>query len=82
VQLRDLDGLVYRIRRIGPGSSFPQLRWTRSLHAGTDEPFESVRLRDVVARLQDYQPACSVTAASLEPPRKRRKAWGNAPRSP
>jgi hypothetical protein len=65
VLLRDVDGFAYRIRRIAPGGSFPQLRWTRSLHAGSDEPFEPVRLRDVVARLQDYEPACSVAANAI-----------------
>jgi len=65
VRLRDVDGFGYRIRRIAARGSFPQLRWTRSLHAGSDERFESVRLRDVVARLQDYEPACSLTANAI-----------------
>ena len=63
--LRDLDGSTYRIRRIAPNGSFPQLRWTRSLHPTLDEPFESVCLRDVVAGLEAYEPASSITANAI-----------------
>jgi hypothetical protein len=73
VRLHDVDGLTYRIRRIAPDGSFPQLRWTRSLHAGSDEPFESVRLRDVVARLQDYEPVCTATASAIARHREDRR---------
>lgn len=61
--LRDHDGLSYRIRRIAPNDSFPQLRWTTS--PGRDEQLEAIRLRDLVGRLEDYEPALSITATSL-----------------
>jgi hypothetical protein len=41
---------------------FPELRWTRSILA---ERSETVRLREVVARFEDYEPARSITANAL-----------------
>jgi hypothetical protein len=65
-QLVDSDGIVYRIREISDDGSFPELRWTRSSgNASQDEPFEVLTLREVVARLQDYEPARTITSAAL-----------------
>jgi hypothetical protein len=65
-QMVDSDGVVYRIREISDDGSFPELRWTRSPgSAGQDEPFEVLTLREVVARLQDYEPARTITSAAL-----------------
>jgi hypothetical protein len=63
--LLDSDGVVYRIREMSTDGSFPELRWTRSRHPGQEEPFETLRLRDVVARLQDYEPARTITTDAL-----------------
>jgi hypothetical protein len=63
--LLDSDGVVYRIREMSTDGSFPELRWTRSRHPGHEEPFEAVSLRDVVARLEDYEPARAITADAL-----------------
>jgi hypothetical protein len=64
-QIVDSDGVVYRIREISEGGSFPELRWTRSRHAGQEEPFDPVTLRNVIARLEDYEPARTITGAAL-----------------
>src|ERR1039458_8181725 len=54
-----------RIREIATDGSLAELRWTRSLHPGREEPFEAVSVRDVVARLQDYEPARAITTGTL-----------------
>jgi len=41
------------------------LRWTEIAGVGGDGPPEHVSLRQVVARLQDYEPALSMTAAGI-----------------
>jgi hypothetical protein len=64
-ELRDDDGILYRIRRIALDGRFPELRWTRSILADQAERFETVRLREVVARFEDYEPARSITANTL-----------------
>jgi hypothetical protein len=63
--LRDADGHLYRIREVHTDGSVPELRWTRSLDPGREEPFEAVSLRDVVARLQDYEPARAITTDTI-----------------
>ena len=64
-QLVDSDGVVYRIREISDDGSFPELRWTRSSGStGQEEPI-TVTLREVVARLQDYEPARAITTTAL-----------------
>jgi hypothetical protein len=61
----DANGCSYRIRRVSTGDAFPQLRWTRSCHPGCNDDFDVLTLRDVVARLEDYEPARTVTAEAL-----------------
>lgn len=55
--LRDARAHLYRIREVVGEGSVPELRWTRSRHPGQGEPFEALTLRDVVARLEDYEPS-------------------------
>jgi hypothetical protein len=61
-ELRDADGAIYRIQRIALDGRFPELRWTRSI---LPERSETVRLREVVARFEDYEPARSITANAV-----------------
>jgi hypothetical protein len=64
-RLSDVEGHIYRIRELASAGSLSELRWTRSCHPGREQPFEAVRLRDVVGALQDYEPACTLTAEAL-----------------
>ena len=64
-ELRDDDGILYRVRRVALDGRFPELRWTRSILADQAERFQIVRLREVVARFEDYEPARSITANAL-----------------
>jgi hypothetical protein len=61
-ELRDDDGILYRVLTVALDGRFPELRWTRSILAGRSE---TVRLREVVARFEDYEPARSITANAL-----------------
>jgi hypothetical protein len=60
----DADGIVYRIREISTNRSSPELRWTRS-RPDLDEPFDPMTLRDVIADLEDYEPARTITTTAL-----------------
>jgi hypothetical protein len=63
--LLDGGGYCYRIRELAVGRSVPELRWARSrLHDEQDSP-ETVTLRDVIAHLQDYEPARALTIQAL-----------------
>jgi hypothetical protein len=64
-QLIDSDGVVYRIREISEDGSFPELRWTRSSGSTCQQQPIAVTLREVVARLEDYEPARTITSAAL-----------------
>jgi hypothetical protein len=61
-ELRDANGTVYRIQEVALDGRFPELRWTRSI---LPERSETVRLREVVARFEDYEPVRSITANAL-----------------
>jgi len=61
----DADGHSYRIREVSTDDDFPQLRWTRSRHPGCDVDFDQLTLRDVIARLEDYEPVRTLTAEAL-----------------
>jgi hypothetical protein len=63
--LRDAADHIYRIRELPVPGSARELRWTRSTHSGRTDPFEAVRLRDVVGSLEAYEPARTVTAQAL-----------------
>jgi hypothetical protein len=61
-QLRDANGTVCRIQAVALDGRFPELRWTRSI---LPERSETVRMREVVARFEDYEPARTITANAL-----------------
>jgi hypothetical protein len=61
----DAGGHSYRIREVSSDEDFPQLRWTRSRHPGCDVDFDQLTLRDVIARLEDYEPVRTLTAQAL-----------------
>lgn len=63
--LRDACGRTYRIRRLAGDGSLRELRWTRSAHPGPADGFDPVSLREVVGALEDYEPACALTAQAL-----------------
>jgi hypothetical protein len=64
-ELRDHDGILYCVQRVALDGRFPELRWTRGILAHQAEPFETVRLREVAARFEDYEPARSITVNAL-----------------
>lgn len=61
----DAAGRLHRIRIVAPGNSFPELCWTRCATASDDAPLDIVTLRDVIAALEDYEPARAMTVAAL-----------------
>jgi len=63
--LLDGEGYCFRIRELTTGRSVPELRWARSRLHDEQEPPEPVTLRDVVARLEDYEPARALTIEAL-----------------
>jgi hypothetical protein len=64
-ELRDDGGVLYRVRTVALDRRFPELRWTRSVLADPAGRFETVRLREVIACFEDYEPARSITANAL-----------------
>ena len=61
-------GLVdcyYALERLQGHMSIPQLRWCRHEPAGASLRAEPVCLRDVVARLESYEPVCALTRLAL-----------------
>jgi hypothetical protein len=63
--LTDAAGYVYRVRLLSTGMSIPELRWTRSSAPGQPESVEELCLREVVARIEDYEPVRTTTASIL-----------------
>lgn len=63
--LLDSTGHVYRVREVSMSTSFRELRWTRSRQPRQEEPFDRLTLRDVVAQLENHEPARAVTTAAL-----------------
>jgi hypothetical protein len=61
----DAAARLHCIRMIAPGDSFPELCWTRSENPAQCAPFDVVTLRDVVAAVEDYEPARAMTVAAL-----------------
>lgn len=59
------DARLYRIRTVIADARLSELRWTSSSAEAADGVFETVTLRDVIARLEDYEPARSVTVHAL-----------------
>src|ERR1039457_1121163 len=63
--LLDSNGHAYRLREGTRGASLRELRWTRSRHPRQHEPFVPLTLREVVAGLENYEPARAVTTAAV-----------------
>jgi hypothetical protein len=64
--LLDGEGYCFRIRELATGHrSVPELRWARSRLLDEQGPPEIVILRDVIARLEDYEPARALTIEAL-----------------
>jgi hypothetical protein len=57
------DGESYDVRAIECGMSIPALRWLREPRNGTHA--QVLSLREVVARLEAYEPACAMTRRAL-----------------
>jgi hypothetical protein len=64
-QLQDAEGHLYRIRGLATEEPLSELRWTRSRKPGCNETFDVLTLRDVVARLEAYEPARTLTSDAL-----------------
>jgi hypothetical protein len=64
-QLQDTEGHRYRIRELAAEEPTSELRWTRSRQPGCDETFDVLTLRDVVASLEAYEPARTLTSDAL-----------------
>jgi len=63
--LQDAEGYLYLIREVAVDESASELRWTRSCQPGCDETFEVLTVRDVVGRLEGYEPARTLTSDVL-----------------
>ncbi len=63
--LKDAEGHVYRIRQLPTRGTMPELRWTRSRDPGREFGFDAVSFRDVVAALEAYEPARTLTTQAL-----------------
>jgi hypothetical protein len=59
------DARRYRIRTITADARAPELRWTCSSAGAADGVFDTLTLRDVIARLQDYEPTRTITVHAL-----------------
>ena len=63
--LRDAAGHLYLIRELPTLETVLELRWTRSREAGRQSGFDVVTFRDVVAALEAYEPARTLTSEAL-----------------
>jgi hypothetical protein len=65
--LRDPTGRSYELRELSDALTFPELRWACSADSGAaDVRWEVLTLREVVGRLEAYEPARSMTSHALE----------------
>lgn len=62
--LLDAAGRLQCIRVLAARSSFPELCWTRGTPS-RDARFEVITLREVIAGVEDYEPARAITVAAL-----------------
>lgn len=62
---QDAAGHVYRITEVRTLGDAPELRWTRSRHPDHKDSFDIVTLREVVASLEAYEPARTLTRDAL-----------------
>lgn len=63
--LRACDGQLFFIGELSGAGGSPELRWVRLQSSDGRGPCEPVALRDVVAALQDYEPARGLTELAL-----------------
>jgi hypothetical protein len=63
--LKDAEGHVYRIRELPTRGTMPELSWTRSCEPDREFGFDAVSLRDVVAAVEAYEPARTLTIQAL-----------------
>ena len=63
--LLDDDGRCYRLELVRTGVSIPALRWRRHPAPGTGGAAEVVSVREVIARLESYEPVRSLTTRAL-----------------
>ncbi len=63
--LKDADGYIYRIRELPTLETMSELRWTRSREQDPEFGFDAVTFRDVVAALEAYDPARTLTTQAL-----------------
>jgi hypothetical protein len=59
------EGHVYRIRELPTLETMGELRWTRSREPGREFGFDAVSFRDVVAAVEAYEPARTITTQAL-----------------
>ena len=63
--LKDAEGHLYRIRELPTLETMVELRWTRSREPDREFGFDPVTFRDVVAALEAYEPARTLTTQAL-----------------
>jgi hypothetical protein len=61
-ELIDAEAVIYRLELLWCEMSIPQLRWVRRGPLRTPEP---IRVRDVIGRMQSYEPVRSITERAV-----------------
>lgn len=64
--LLDAAGHIHRITCVQETPCCSELRWTRGSASPASQRFEPISLREVIAALESYEPASSMTAAALD----------------
>lgn len=64
-ELLDEDGRCYRLELVRTGMSIPALRWRRHTAPGAGDAPAVVSVREVIARLESYEPVRSLTTRAL-----------------
>lgn len=64
-ELLDGEGRCYRLELVGTGMSIPALRWRRHAAPGGGGAPAVVSVREVIARLESYEPVRSLTTRAL-----------------
>ena len=70
--LRDARGRLFLLREVAGRDSVSELRWGRSADPDPRGAVDTIALRDVVAALEDYEPARMMTAVALRADRHAR----------
>jgi hypothetical protein len=65
VELIDRHGIAHRLQVLGGGRCSRELRWSRCSSCSEEGELQPVSVRDLVASLESYQPARSLTAAAI-----------------